>query len=146
MSREAVAMLVMLNGFFHDLSVAMFLCALVVLTWAAAESRKESSPGGRMCLERLERLFGRIAAWSFVFLVIFGGVRTVFFKSHEWREAAGHGQLPALVVKHVAFVALIAAGLLYRLKLQRSRRIRGARPESAGAAGPRASDVVRTPG
>jgi len=122
MSPATLAMLVMLNGFFHDLSVAMFLCALVALTWAAAEFLKEPSAEGRRCLERLERLFGRVATWSFFFLVAFGAVRMYFFKSHEWSAAAGREQLPALVAKHVAFVVLIVAGILHRLKLRRSRR------------------------
>ena len=122
MSPATLAMLVMMNGFFHDLSVAMFLCALVVLTWAAAEFLKIPSAEGRRLLERLERLFGRVAAWSFFFLVAFGAVRMYFFQSHEWSAAAGREQLPALVAKHAAFVVLIVAGILHSLKLRRSRR------------------------
>ena len=110
-----VGLLVMLNNFLHDLAVAMFFCSWVVLLVLAREAQEQSA------VRRLNRAFRKIAGWSFFFILAFGVVRTVYYREYEWYSAVEHGQAAALVVKHVFFVVIIAAGWTYLRKTRRKR-------------------------
>ncbi len=56
---------------------------------------------------------------SFGGIVIFGVVRAIAYKSYEWNAAAGQNQVTLLVVKHVLFTMIFAAGLMYYMKAKR---------------------------
>ncbi|HZZ83459.1 MAG TPA: hypothetical protein VFE30_02890 [Anaeromyxobacteraceae bacterium] len=101
-----MAVAVMLNNFFHDLSVAFFTCALLaeIALWRTAPGL---AAGARPLLFALDRLALRIGAWAFAGVIGFGAVRTAAFTTYEWLPAAGRNQIPALVVKHVLLVALL---------------------------------------
>ena len=116
-----MAVAVMLNNFFHDLSVAFFTCALLgeVALWRAARSVPAASTPLLLALDRLAL---RVAAWSFAGVVGFGAVRTAAFKSYEWLPAAGRAQIPALVVKHVLLVTLLLVPTAAALRARRAGR------------------------
>ncbi len=118
---------IMLNNFFHDLSVAFLTCALLgeIALWRAAAAL---DPGAQALVLRLDRLALRVAAWSFAGVVAFGAVRTAAFRTYEWLPAAGRAQIPALMVKHVLLTALM---LLPTAAAWRARRAgRGALAEA----------------
>jgi hypothetical protein len=102
-----IGVLVLLNNFFHDLSVALFACALLgaAALWRGASA---AGPAARPVVEALDRTARRVAAGSFAGIVVFGAVRTAAFREYEWLPAVGRGIVPALVVKHVVLVALLA--------------------------------------
>lgn len=112
-----VGMLVMLNNFLHDLAVAMYFIAWMALVVIARE--KESSP----LKTRLEKLFFKTGAWSFVFILALGGVRAATYAEYEWYEMVRHGQVAALVVKHIAFVIIIVGGWVYLYKTKKKNQL-----------------------
>ncbi len=66
----------------------------------------------------------RLARFSFAGIVLGGIPRTIFCGEFEWANAAGRGQVAALVVKHVLAFALVAGGAWLWLKpLRRVRAI-----------------------
>jgi hypothetical protein len=56
---------------------------------------------------------------SFVGIVVFGILRTVAYKSYEWSDAAGQGQILLLAIKHVIFTIIFIIGLMYYIKASR---------------------------
>ncbi len=120
-----VGVLVMLNNFFHDFSVALLACALLGLAtlWRAAP---DAGPAAAPVIAVLERLGVRIAWASFAGILLFGVGRTAAFMDYEWFPAVGRGLVPALAVKHVFLVLLL--GVMLRAALR-------ARRDAARAAG-----------
>ncbi len=101
-----LGVLVMLNNFFHDLSVALFTCAVVgrIALWRSAlAARPEAGP----VVLALDRLGRRVTTGSLAAIVGFGAVRLAAFQKYEWIPALGRDQIPALAAKHVLLVALL---------------------------------------
>ena len=116
-----LGVMILLNNWFHDLSVALLTCALLgaAAIWRGA---LETGPGAAAIAGRLDRLARRIGAWSLAGVVVFGAVRTWAFMEYEWIPAAGKGLLPALAVKHVVLVSLLGGATVAALRARRRGR------------------------
>jgi hypothetical protein len=125
MGGSVTAVLVMLNNYFHDLSVALLTCALaaVAAVWRTPSLR---GPGARPLVDALDRAALRVAIASLAGVVVFGAVRAWAFMDYEWLPAAGRNIVPALVVKHVVLTALLGAAVTAAWRARRRAR---ARPE-----------------
>jgi len=111
------AILVMLNNYFHDLSVAFLwasslLAHVVVRHWPGRPS------------ERVARLLERVAWGSLAWVMVGGAVRAWFYREYEWLPKAGTAQIPALAAKHVLLVGLTVWGLVGVVRLRRLLRDR----------------------
>jgi hypothetical protein len=71
----------------------------------------------------------RLARFSLAWIVIGGIPRTIWYGEFEWANAAGRGQVMALIVKHVVAFALVAWGAAFWIRL--GRKIAGIRAELA---------------
>lgn len=111
-SAELVGILVMLNIYFHDLAVA-FLFASMLLAWLLTR-RGELSPA-------LGRSLRRWSAGSLAWVLLGGGIRELTYRQYEWLEAVGRGQVPALILKHILLMGLVAAGLYFQFRLSPRR-------------------------
>ncbi len=114
-----LAVAVLLNNYFHDLSVALFTCALAGLAalWRAAPRAGEAA---KPVIAALDRAGRRIAIWSFAGILLFGAVRALAFMDYEWLPAARRGIVPALAVKHVVLVGLLGVALAAALRARRA--------------------------
>lgn len=122
-----VATAVLLNNFFHDLSVALLVCTLAGLAvlWRALAG------GAAIPLDLvagLERAARRLVAASVTGIVAFGAVRTWGFMQYEWLPAADRHIVPALVVKHAMLGALLGGGAVSALRARRRWRGTAAAP------------------
>jgi hypothetical protein len=129
------AVLVMLNNYFHDLSVALLTCALAAIAavWRAAP---RLGAGARPLAEAIDRAALRVGAASLAGVAVFGAVRAWAFLDYEWLPAAGRGIVPALMVKHVVLVTLLgAAGAAAWRARRRGRAAPAAQAGSAAGAG-----------
>jgi hypothetical protein len=108
---------VLLNNFFHDLSVALLTCTLagVTVLWRALAAGTAVPPALVSALEGAAR---RLATASLAGIVGFGAVRTWAFMEYEWLPAAGRNIVPALIVKHVVLASLLggAAAAAWRAR------------------------------
>jgi len=125
---EAVGIVVMLNNYFHDLATAIFFCSvvggLVIINWArTSESRIE------LALQ-LGRKFAWIARISLIWILLGGTVRAIAYRDFEWNSAAGSGQIPALIVKHILLVTVIIIGLAIYWKLSKSISVEAKKDEN----------------
>lgn len=119
---ETAGILIMLNNYFHDAAAAVLLVGSITLfVFAGAAARMEyRSPGAaRFFLYAYARLRFLIFA-SLAWIAAGGVVRTIAYRQYEWMPAAGRGQIPALVVKHVLIFAAVALGIFFWLKLRRT--------------------------
>lgn len=110
-----LGVLVMLNNFFHDFSVALFTCAVVGrgVLWRATTEMGEAA---RPAVEALDRFARRMTALSLAALIGFGAVRMATFEQFEWNPAVGRAQVPALAAKHVLLVGLLLYAVISHLR------------------------------
>jgi uncharacterized membrane protein len=122
MSHETVSIFVMLNNYFHDLSVGV-LFANVMLTLILIrllEQQEQQSPD---LLLKFVRLSFRVTWGALAFIVIGGVIRTLTYRSFEWAEAAGKGQVAALIVKHIILVGCTVAAIVFKVRMSRKYKV-----------------------
>jgi hypothetical protein len=121
MSHETLAILVMINNFFHDLAVGI-LFANVVLSLFLIRLIKEHVPAGEGVLGRFVTYSSRITWGALTFIIVGGIIRTATYRSFEWSEAAGKGQIAALIVKHIILVGCTVVGVALQIRMSRKSR------------------------
>ncbi|HSN15355.1 MAG TPA: hypothetical protein VLT61_12040 [Anaeromyxobacteraceae bacterium] len=130
----AAGIALMMNNYFHDVATALLVASAFGL-WVMLrryESGERGPDAARYFLE-IHRSMARLARFSLAWIVLGGIPRTIWYGEFEWANAAGRGQVAALVVKHVVAFALVAWGVGFWLRLR--RRVEGVRGELAGGAG-----------
>ncbi len=124
----AAGIALMMNNYFHDVATALLLASAVAL-WVMLR-RYDAGPRGpdaaRYFLE-LHRAMTRLARFSLAWIVLGGIPRTIWYGEFEWANAAGRGQVAALVVKHVIAFAFVAGGAVLWARLR--RRVAAVRAE-----------------
>jgi len=126
----AAAILVMLNNYFHDLSTAVFAVSAIT-AWLLLRSRAmlEAPESVRPVAEGLLKL----GVASLVWTLLGGMVRGLTYREYEWVEAAGRGQVPVLVLKHVILVSMVTAGVFVLYRVYRLLRAQASDRRSVGA-------------
>jgi hypothetical protein len=107
---------VMLINYFHDLAVA--LLAANVLTVYFVGRILDDRPVRDDIIPRLFKLLSRVTYGTLAVVLLGGIIRMINFMEFEWNQAAGNGQIPALIVKHVLLVGLTVFGLVTHRKYQ----------------------------
>jgi hypothetical protein len=134
----AAGIALMMNNYFHDVATALLLASAVAL-WAVLRNYERTGGGadaGRYYLA-MHRSMTRLARFSLAWIVLGGIPRTLWYGEFEWANAAGRGQVTALVVKHVLAFAFVGAGAWLWIRLRdRARAIRA----QLGEAGPDAAE------
>lgn len=113
----------MMNNYFHDVATAL-LAASAFTLWALAKLQDER-PGEahpQFFLAAYRRM-AALAKFSLVWIVLGGIPRTIFYMDFEWANAAGKGQVPALIVKHILMFILVGLGVWGWHGLRRRKRI-----------------------
>lgn len=119
MSDSTLAILVMLNNLFHDFAVALLFASLLMLGLFYRCIRGQGDPADTALVRVVAGTFEKVvyACWA---ALILGGIgRTLAYESFEWNEAAGRGQVAALVVKHVLLVAVVVLGTYIQHRLRK---------------------------
>ena len=129
-SHEVAATLVMLNNYFHDLSVGI-LFANILLTLFFVRLLREYGMESSDLSGKFIQLSSRITWGALAFIILGGIVRTLTYKDFEWVEAAGKGQVTALILKHIILVGCTVVGIVFQIRLlrrQRSAQGKGGKP------------------
>lgn len=113
------ALALMMNNYLHDVATAL-LAASAFASWVLLR-RYEAGPRGadaaRYFLE-IQRAMVKLARFSLAWIVLGGIPRTIWYADFEWANAAGRGQVAALVVKHVVAFVLVAFGVAFWRRLR----------------------------
>jgi ABC-type transporter Mla maintaining outer membrane lipid asymmetry permease subunit MlaE len=114
-----MAILVMLNNYLHDLATAVFAvsAAAAYLLQRSLAMRREPA-----ALRPVVTGLVKIGVVSLVWTLLAGLIRGMTYREFEWVEAAGRGQVPVLVVKHVILVCLVTTGAVVLVKAHRLAR------------------------
>lgn len=124
----AAGIALMMNNYFHDVATAL-LAASAFALWVLLR-RFEAGPQGpdaaRYFLE-IQRAMAKLARFSLAWIVLGGIPRTIWYAEFEWANAAGRGQVPALVVKHLVALVFVILGVAFWRRLRaRVREVEGA--------------------
>lgn len=116
-----LGILIMLNNYLHDFAAGIVLAVAIGVYLLAKQVGKRRSPETEELFQRVYQAFAKITFGGLVVIFLGGIVRTIFYRQYEWAPAAGAGQVPALLIKHV----LLFAGVIFALYLQfvRARQV-----------------------
>jgi hypothetical protein len=118
----------MLNNYLHDLATAIFaVSALAAYFLLRSSALRDAPASSRPLVEGLVK----VGAFALAWILLGGVVRGMTYRQYEWMEAAGRGQVTALVVKHVILVSLVVTGLVVLYKVRRIARVDAAKDEIA---------------
>lgn len=117
----------MMNNYFHDVATAL-LAASAFALWALLRRYEAGGRGpdaARYFLE-IQRSMVKLARFSLAWIVLGGIPRTIWYAEFEWANAAGRGQVAALIVKHVVAFVLVGFGIAFWRRLKaRVRAVEG---------------------
>ena len=109
----------MMNNYLHDVATALLgACGFAMwLFWRRLDAA--AGPDAMRYFVRLYGGFSRLAVFSFVWIIVGGIPRVIYYEEFEWSNMAGRGQVPALIVKHILAFVLVAAGTVLWLKVRK---------------------------
>jgi hypothetical protein len=110
---------IMMNNYFHDVATALLLGSAVALYVISKVQESISEPVGTLFFLKSYRRLVRLFRFALYWIIIGGIPRTIFYTRFEWANAAGKGQVPALIVKHILMVILVVWGFIAWRRLKR---------------------------
>jgi hypothetical protein len=114
-----LGIIIMMNNYLHDVATGL-LAASGVGLWVIM--RKYEDTGNREVTEYFLSIYKsmtRLARFSLLCILIGGVPRTLFYRSFEWANAVGHGQVPAIIAKHVLAFAFVGTGVYFWCRFDR---------------------------
>jgi hypothetical protein len=111
MMNQTTGILIMMNNYFHDVATALLLAGGYVI-WVIVK-RYDASAKTRETTEYFLSIYGKavkLAKIALIWIVLGGIPRTIFYAEFEWANAAGKGQIAALIVKHILAFAFVGTG------------------------------------
>lgn len=115
----AAGIALMMNNYLHDVATALLLASAVALWAMLREWERDGGPEAARLFVAIHRRMTRLARFSLAWIVLGGIPRTIWYGEFEWANAAGRGQVVALVVKHVLAAGFVGAGIWLWLRLRR---------------------------
>lgn len=117
-----MGILLMVNNYLHDVATA-FLLASGVTVWVLAwQHRASGEPAVAAFYVGAYRRLTRMAQVALAWILIGGVPRALAYRQFEWANAAGAGQLPVLVAKHILLGTLVIWGAVLWIRLGREVR------------------------
>jgi len=119
---ESAAIVLMMNNYLHDVATALLVASGYVM-WVLWKCMDPEA--GHDAIHYFVRMYYKItklARFSFVWILIFGIPRVIFYKEFEWSNMAGRGQVPALIVKHIFAFTLVFVGASLWIKVRKKVR------------------------
>ena len=112
-----MAVLVLLNNFLHDFSAAGWIFGAVIL-WSILRQKPPANDRDPE-VKRILRLAMLLMRYCLAGIVVFGVVRALAYKTYEWSQAAGDGQVTLLIVKHGLLTLVFVVGLVVYLRAKK---------------------------
>ena len=107
----ALGVALMMNNYFHDVATAL-LAASAWCIYALVRTQTElEDPVATLFYLRSYRRMITFFRYAIYWNIIGGIPHTIFYTRFEWANAAGKGQVPALIVKLVLMVVCVVLGV-----------------------------------
>jgi hypothetical protein len=121
----ALGIIIMMNNYFHDVATGLLLASGVAI-WVI--TKKYGNSEDREVTGYFLRIYASmtgLARFSLFWILIGGVPRTLFYRRFEWNTAVEHGQVTAIIIKHVLAFAIVGTGAYLWIRLSRRvKRIR----------------------
>lgn len=111
MISPTLGILILMNNYLHDVATALLAASAFVLYAVYRIEGECGGPGATEFFLKTYRRMVTLARFSLAWIIIGGIPRTIFYTRFEWANAAGKGQVPALIVKHILIVICVAGGV-----------------------------------
>jgi hypothetical protein len=118
----AQGVLIMMNNYLHDVATALLVASAFTLWILLKLTHGHEDAGAISFFLAAQRKLVFLARLSLVWIIVGGIPRTIFYRDFEWADAAGKGQVPALVVKHILMFALVLLGAFGWIRMKRRVR------------------------
>ena len=119
-----VAVLVMMNNYFHDFAAAVLIVS-VLLTFFMAREIESKGKDVKLYFSNVYTRMSHVIGITLAFIFMAGIVRTFTYKDFEWANAVGTEQVPAIIVKHLIILFFVVYGIIGWIKLHKKvKRIR----------------------
>ncbi|MEN8262915.1 MAG: hypothetical protein ABFR82_05585 [Nitrospirota bacterium] len=115
-----LGVLIMMNNYFHDVATALLLASGYMI-WTLVRKYEESEKT-RETTGYFLKIYGnatKLAKFALIWIVLGGIPRTIFYAEFEWANAAGKGQITALIIKHILAFAFVGLGAHFWIKINR---------------------------
>jgi len=116
----SLGIVLMMNNYFHDVATALMAASAFCLYALVKVHNEINDQNSTIFFLKCHRSMVRFFRFALYGIIVGGIPRTIFYTRFEWANAAGKGQIPALVVKHILMVVLVVWGVWgwRRLKLK----------------------------
>ena len=118
----AQGVLIMMNNYLHDVATALLAASAFTLWVLLKLTYTYEDRGAISFFLAAHRKLVILARVALVWIVLGGIPRTIFYNDFEWANAAGKGQVPALVVKHILMAGLVLLGGFGWVRMRRRVR------------------------
>jgi len=114
--------LLMMNNYFHDVATALLLASGVTMWIIVKRFGNNEDKAVMAYFLDIYQGVTRLAKFALVWILVGGIPRVIAYKKFEWANAAGKGQVPALIIKHLLFFTFVGIGAHIWIKI--GRRVR----------------------
>lgn len=114
-----VGILLMMNNYFHDVATALLLASGVAMWIIVQKLGDENDVSVVAYFLRIYKGVTRLAKFSLIWILVGGIPRTLSYQQFEWSNAAGKGQIAALIIKHILAFIFVGAGAHIWMKINR---------------------------
>ena len=115
-----LGVLIMMNNYFHDVATALLLASGYVI-WVIVK-RYDASSKTREITEYFLNIYVKavkLAKFSLIWIILGGIPRIIFYTEFEWSNAAGKGQIIALIIKHILVFAFVGMGAYIWIRINK---------------------------
>jgi len=123
------SIVIILNNYFHDLATGLLLSSAVIL-WVLGRRAEDGGPEERLALVRAYPTLVKFARGAFIWIILGGIPRTIFFYQFELIPANTKGIEAALGVKHVFMFSVVVFGAIAWRRMGKIARAEMAASES----------------
>ena len=111
--------IIVISNYFHDVATAFLFAASILMIGVWQIIKNDEDPGCSNIYIKLYKLFTRVTIASFIWIVLGGIPRFIFFKKIEWTIASDNNIIPSLVIKHIIMFSLVLTGVILWRKISR---------------------------
>ncbi len=126
-----LGVIIMMNNYFHDVATALLIVSGSVMFIIMQKLGTNAEPAVTRSFIGIHDSMTRLAHVAVIWIILGGIPRTIYYTRFEWANAAGKGQIPALIVKHILMFILVGGGAYLWVKL--NRRVKEIRAGSSAA-------------
>ena len=107
------------NNYLHDVATALMLVSFGGIWYVSRCFDQNSSPETSRLYLSLYRKMYSLTKFSFIWILLGGIPRTIYYTRLEWASAVGDTQVVIIVIKHVIVLAFLGAGGYYWLRFKK---------------------------